>query len=58
MSENWKVGKEEKKGIRKEIEHCILIAVIDEKHTENQVLEYLEELRLSLIHISEPTRPY
>ncbi|MBP6693996.1 MAG: GTPase HflX [Saprospiraceae bacterium] len=45
MSENWKVGKEEKKGIRKEIEHCILIAVIDEKHTENQVLEYLEELR-------------
>jgi GTP-binding protein HflX len=45
MSENWKVGKEEKKGIRKEIEHCILIGVIDEKHTESQVLEYLEELR-------------
>ncbi|MFZ1703689.1 MAG: GTPase HflX [Saprospiraceae bacterium] len=45
MSENWKVGKEEKKGLRREVEFCILVGVIDEKHTEQQVMEYLEELR-------------
>lgn len=45
MSEHWKVGKEEKKGLKRETEYCVLIGVIDEKHTETQVLEYLDELR-------------
>lgn len=45
MSDHWKVGKEEKKGIKKEAEHCILVGVIDEKHAEHQVMEYLDELK-------------
>ena len=45
MSDNWKVGKEEKKGIKKETEYCVLVGVVDEKHTEQQVLEYLDELK-------------
>src|SRR5690606_12314110 len=45
MSDHWKVGKEEKKGIKREAEHCLLVGVIDEKHTEKQVEEYLAELK-------------
>lgn len=45
MSDHWKVGKEEKKGIKKEAEYCLLVGVIDEKHTEQQVEEYLAELK-------------
>lgn len=45
MSEKWNVGKEDKKGIKKEIEYCVLIGVIDEKHSEHQVLEFLDELK-------------
>lgn len=44
MSENWKVGKEGKKGIKKEQEYCILIGVISQNETETQVMEYLDEL--------------
>jgi len=44
MSDAWKVGKEEKKGIRKTEEYCILIGVITKSEEEAQVLEYLDEL--------------
>ncbi len=44
MSENWKIGKEQKKGIHKTSEKCVLIGVISDKETETQVMEYLDEL--------------
>jgi GTP-binding protein HflX len=44
MSENWKIGKEQKKGIHKTQENCVLIGVITEKESEIQVREYLDEL--------------
>lgn len=44
MSDLWKVGKEEKKGIYKSQEYCILVGVISQTQNEAQVLEYLDEL--------------
>jgi GTP-binding protein HflX len=44
MSDAWKVGKENKKGILKEQEYCILIGVITQTQSEAQVTEYLAEL--------------
>ena len=44
MSDAWKVGKENKKGILKTQEYCILVGVITQVQSESQVLEYLNEL--------------
>jgi len=44
MSDAWKVGKEDKKGILKDQEYCILIGVITKDESETQVMEYLDEL--------------
>jgi GTP-binding protein HflX len=44
MTDAWKVGKEEKKGILKTNEYCILIGVITKDEDEAQVMEYLDEL--------------
>jgi len=44
MSDAWKVGKEDKKGILKEQEYCILVGVIAGNQSEAQVMEYLDEL--------------
>lgn len=44
MSEGWKVGKEEKKGILKTQEYCILVGVITKDEDETRVMEYLDEL--------------
>jgi len=44
MTDAWKVGKEEKKGIQKSQEYCILIGVITKDEQESQVMEYLDEL--------------
>lgn len=44
MSDAWKVGKEDKKGILKDQEYCILVGVITKDENEAQVLEYLDEL--------------
>ena len=44
MSDAWKVGKEDKKGIRKEQEYCILVGVIAGDQHESLVLEHLDEL--------------
>lgn len=44
MSDAWKIGKEEKKGIQKTTEYCVLVGVIAGNQTETQALEYLDEL--------------
>ncbi|MBC7885656.1 MAG: GTPase HflX [Saprospiraceae bacterium] len=44
MSDAWKVGKVNKKGILKDQEYCILVGVISQDQNETQVLEYLDEL--------------
>lgn len=44
MADAWKVGKEEKKGIVKTVEHCILVGVITKDEDEVQVMEHLDEL--------------
>jgi len=44
MSDAWKVGKEDKKGILKDQEYCILVGVITKDENEAQVMEYLDEL--------------
>lgn len=44
MSDAWKVGKEEKKGIVRTEEYCVLIGVITKIEEEAQVLEHLDEL--------------
>lgn len=44
MSDAWKVGKEEKRGLARTQEYCILIAVITKTDDEAVVLEHLDEL--------------
>jgi GTP-binding protein HflX len=44
MSDAWKVGKEEKKGIKKTEEYCVLVGIISKDEDEAQVMEYLDEL--------------
>lgn len=44
MSDNWNVGKERKKGLKKQVEHAVLLGVISKTQTEEQVNEYLDEL--------------
>ena len=44
MSDAWKVEKEDRKGILREQEYCILIGVITKDEDEAQVMEYLDEL--------------
>ncbi|MCR9286603.1 GTPase HflX [Saprospiraceae bacterium] len=43
MTNDWNVSKHSKKGFKKE-EKAILVGLIQRKHTEEQVQEYLEEL--------------
>jgi GTPase len=44
MSDAWKIGKEEKKGIARGTEYCVLVGVISGSQPEAQALEYLDEL--------------
>jgi GTPase len=44
MSDAWKVGKQDTKGILKTQEYCILVGVITKDEQEAQVMEYLDEL--------------
>ena len=44
MSDNWNLGKKKKKGIKKEQEQAVLIGVVKENQTLEQVEEYLDEL--------------
>jgi GTP-binding protein HflX len=44
MSEQWQFGKEKVKGLRQEIEKCILVGVVTKNQTLEEVEEYLDEL--------------
>ena len=44
MSDNWQVGKEKKKGVKKKIERAVLVALILKNQTEELVTEHLDEL--------------
>lgn len=44
MSDNWKVGKQKKQGIRKEAEKAILVGLVTDGQKLEQVEEYLAEL--------------
>jgi len=44
MSDNWKVGKQKKKGLKKEIERAILVGVVMREQTVEQITEYLDEM--------------
>lgn len=44
MSDSWNVGQKQKKGLRKEWEHAVLLGVVSSKQSQQQVVEYLDEL--------------
>lgn len=44
MSDNWQIGKEKKKGLAKEVETAVLVGVVKEDQTQEQVDEFLDEL--------------
>ena len=44
MSDNWQIGRKQTKGVKKEIEKAILVGLVTDKQTEEQVKEYLAEL--------------
>ena len=44
MSDNWNVGNEKKKGLRKEAERAVIVGLITKDQTEDIVKEYLDEL--------------
>ena len=44
MSDNWKIGKEKNKGLRKETERAILVGVVSREQSLELVNEYLDEL--------------
>lgn len=44
MSESWNVGREDKKGIRKDQEYCVLIGIISKNEIDSEVMEHLDEL--------------
>ena len=41
---DWNLGEKQKKGLKKEIEHAILVGVVFKDQTEEQVKEYMDEL--------------
>jgi GTP-binding protein HflX len=44
MSDNWQIGKKQTKGVKKEVEKAVLVGIVSENQTEEQVQEYLAEL--------------
>lgn len=44
MSDNWQVGRRQTKGVKKEIEKAVLVGIVTDGQTEEQVKEYLAEL--------------
>jgi GTP-binding protein HflX len=44
MSDNWNIGKEKKSGLKQETEYAVLVGVIKSDQSEEQVMEYLDEL--------------
>lgn len=58
MSDAWKVGKQETKGILKTQEYCILVGVITKDEQEAQVMEYLDELEFLATTAGAITKKY
>lgn len=44
MSHDWDIGKIQNKGLKKQTEYAVLVAVVKDDQTEEQVEEYLDEL--------------
>ena len=44
MANDWNIGEEKSKGIRKEPEFAVLVGIIHQQQTEAQAHEYLDEL--------------
>ena len=44
MSDNWQVGKKQTKGVKKEVEKAVLVGIVTDRQTAEQVNEYLAEL--------------
>lgn len=44
MSDQWNVGKEKSKGLKKEIERAVIVGLITQNQTDVQSKEYLDEL--------------
>ena len=44
MSDQWNVGKERQKGLKKEVERAVLVGLITQNQTDIQSKEYLAEL--------------
>lgn len=44
MGNDWNLGEKQRKGLRKEIEDAVLIGLVHQNQTEDQVQEYLDEL--------------
>ena len=44
MSDNWDLGKKKTSGLKREVEHCIIVGIIRRDQTNEQVTEYLDEL--------------
>ena len=44
MGNEWNIGEKQKRGLKKGIEHTVLVGLIHASQTEEQVTEYLDEL--------------
>jgi len=44
MANNWNLGEKDRKGLKKEVEYAVLVGLITQHQTAEQVEEYLDEL--------------
>jgi len=44
MANEWNIGEKKRKGLKKELEQAVLVGLIQQNQTEDQVTEYLDEL--------------
>lgn len=44
MQNDWNLGEQQKKGIKKEIEQAVVVGLVQKDQTEMQITEYLDEL--------------
>lgn len=56
MQNNWNVGEKEKAGLKKGMEHAVLVGLIQKDQTEAQVQEYLDELEFLALTAGAETR--
>jgi len=56
MSDNWKVGKQKQKGLRKESEEAVLVGLVTYDQKKEAVEEYLDELEFLALTAGAKTR--